>query len=136
MEEDAHAEGEEASAEGEEASSQGQGPQPDNLVQTASFPPKTDPKCAGDERCSEPLWRFLPFEEALLKARSFEPKTQTEWFEWCQSGALPARIPAHAAGTCPCVLVMASSWGRGCASFCCCHVGNLFCTQRVPPSDL
>ena len=35
---------------------------------------------------------FVPFKKALLYARSLKLKTNTEWRQWCKSGACPANI--------------------------------------------
>ena len=45
------------------------------------------PKCKKGQQ-------FLPFEKALLYARSLKRKNQKEWREWAKSGARPANIPA------------------------------------------
>ena len=37
---------------------------------------------------------FLPFEEALVHARSLGLGTQEAWREWCESGARPNDVPA------------------------------------------
>ena len=37
---------------------------------------------------------FMPFNAALLCARSLKLKTQKEWMAWCKSGARPANIPS------------------------------------------
>ena len=37
--------------------------------------------------------KFLPFEKALLHARSLKLKTQDEWRTWCKSGARPFNVP-------------------------------------------
>ena len=38
---------------------------------------------------------FLPFDEALLVARSLRLVSQKEWRAWCRSGARPANVPAR-----------------------------------------
>ena len=38
--------------------------------------------------------KFLPFEKALLHARSLKLKTREEWREWCKSGARVANMPS------------------------------------------
>ena len=94
-------------------------------------------RLAGHNRSSD--LHHAPFEGVTVTqfSRLISNPTQRQPLAHTQDAQRPGRQRlATAAGTCPCVLVMASSWGRGCASFCCCHVGNLFCTQRVPPSDL
>ena len=37
---------------------------------------------------------FLPFDEALLVARSLRLLSQAEWRAWCRSGSRPANVPA------------------------------------------
>ena len=39
--------------------------------------------------------QFLPFKEALLRARSLKPKGIKEWKAWCKSGARPNNVPYH-----------------------------------------
>ena len=38
--------------------------------------------------------QFLPFKEALLRARSLKLTSNTEWREWCKTSARPANIPS------------------------------------------
>ena len=39
--------------------------------------------------------QFLPFKEALLRARSLKLTSNTEWREWCKTSARPANIPSR-----------------------------------------
>ena len=46
----------------------------------------------GNGKCNSK--QFLPFDKALLHARSLKLKTQKEWTAWCKSDARPANIPS------------------------------------------
>ena len=39
--------------------------------------------------------KFLPFEEALVVARSLEMASKSEWYAWCKEGMRPAYLPAN-----------------------------------------
>ena len=39
--------------------------------------------------------RFLPFDEAVVFARSLHLKGKTRWKEWSKTGARPVNIPSH-----------------------------------------
>ena len=59
----------------------------------------------GNVRCVAKASQFLPFEQALLFARSLKLKNQNEWQLWRKSGDRPANIPTK-----PCATYIHDGW--------------------------